>query len=598
MTSENSFARIPKNGLPLPVFLGTHHQVFSGDPEPCLKPLVDYLSALHDAGEAHGSILPGCLVVGDSGVIDIDLFNSRRGHPEKSELTIYYPHGTGSDLADSVRKDVQALGGVLHFIITDQAPARRDRRPLAENPASADWPPAFIEVVDRMLEGSATLAELSTSLLSSAPPPVAEIPLPLPEVPLPPVQVPPPRPKPPAIRLPNAMVGRDYSAEIPVPAGTSVAPNGKADTLSEFPAGLEIREMHLYGIPEIAGDFEIEIGVHSSSTEGGSVNLLLALTINPDPRSLWKNEDSDRDDPFWKPDSDGKFLSGGPLEVLAASLRGRSHAHVGGFRDDDLAMAWYPVSGWYSLTVADGAGSSLYSRRGSQIACEKVESHISGVLAESSENSLGTWVSDWAAAPNDPTAKAKLRTALYNLFGHAAFEARNAIDAEAARLKTVARDFHTTLITSVVHPLVDGRWFIATFSIGDGAAAVMGAPNGNPCLLTRPDGGEFAGQTVFLTMKEALATTEAVMSRINFHLVDDFKGLLMVTDGISDPRFESDLCLADPAAWDSLWDEIEGVVATAASGEDAAAALVEWMSFHSPGHHDDRTVILAKPIRK
>ncbi len=592
MSSEHSFTSIPKEGLPLPVFLGKFHQLFADDPKRYLKPLVDYLSSVHDAGEGHGSILPGCLVVSRSGEIDTALLNSRRGHPEKAELPIYYPHGPGSGPDETRLRDVQAFGGVLHFIITDQPPARRDRRPLSGNPASSSWPPEFIAVVDRMLDGTATLAELSAAL---SPAPLPEVAPPAPEIP---VQAPPSRPEQPALRLPNGMVGRDYTAAIPVPDGTNVGPVAKVEVLSKIPSGLEMGEMAVSGTPATPGDFEIQVRLHPSAAIAEPLDLVLALTINPDPRSLWKNLDSDCSDPFWKPDSDGKCLSGGPLEIVGASLRGRSHAHIGGFRDDDMAMAWYPETSWYSLTVADGAGSSRYSRRGSQLACGTVESHISGVLAKSSESSLGNLVSEWAAAQEDLAAKSKLGAALYKLFGQAAFEARNAIDTEAVALKAVGRDFHTTVITSLLHPLDDGRWFIATFSIGDGAAAVIGAPNGNPCLLTRPDGGEFAGQTVFLTMKEALATTEAIMGRISFHVVPEFKGLLLVTDGISDPRFESDLRLADPAAWESLWEEILAVISPSENGDEAAAALVEWMAFHSPGHHDDRTLILAKPHGK
>jgi len=258
-------------------------------------------------------------------------------------------------------------------------------------------------------------------------------------------------------------------------------------------------------------------------------------------------------------------------------------------------MDWIEDGPWYSLTVADGAGSSRFSRRGSQIACKTVKSHLRGSLSTPSDNPLAALVSEWVSEPNDPALKSRLITALYTLFGQAVFEARNAIDKEAALLKSVARDFHTTLITSLVHPVANGSWFIATFSIGDGAAAVVGAPGGTPCLLTRPDGGEFAGQTVFLTMKEALATTEAVMGRISFHIVSDFKGLLLVTDGISDPRFDSDEALADPASWDLLWNEILAVISPSTNLEEASSALVDWMGFHSPGHHDDRTLILAKP---
>ncbi|MGL5019433.1 MAG: PP2C family serine/threonine-protein phosphatase [Luteolibacter sp.] len=320
-----------------------------------------------------------------------------------------------------------------------------------------------------------------------------------------------------------------------------------------------------------------------------SLERTLSLTINPDPRSLWKNTQSDQTDQFWKPDSAINFLVDGPLTVLGASLRGRSHAHVGSFRDDDMAMAWFPASSWYSLTVADGAGSAKYSRLGSKIACDTVKAYFTERFTDW-ENGLARLVSDLARTSEGiPPA----RHELYTLFSTAASKARQAIEAQALAIRATARDFHTTLITALLHPLEDGRWFVATFSIGDGAAAVISVPGGDPCLLTRPDGGDYAGQTVFLTMNEPFASSEAIMSRIQMAIISEFDALILVTDGISDPRFESETALADPAAWSALCSELKLAMTPADSLESAAAAVLKWMEFHSPGHHDDRTLVLA-----
>jgi serine/threonine protein phosphatase PrpC len=372
-------------------------------------------------------------------------------------------------------------------------------------------------------------------------------------------------PKAPVHRLPNAMVGREFSAEIE-PA--------TLDPLSQLPPGLEIRETTLAGIPEISGEFEFIL----------SSGITFALTINPDPRSLWKNFPSDESADFWKPDTAMATLDA--LFTIGASTRGRSHAHVGSFRDDDLAMATFPGP-WHSLTVADGAGSAKFSRRGSQIACHEVTEHFARYFADP-DNALTGLASE---APDS----GPLRTELYNQFGGAAIAARKAIEEQAESSAATLRDFHTTLITTLLHPLPDGRWFVAAFSIGDGAAAIIGAPGDDPCLLTRPDGGEYAGQTVFLTMKEALAEADGIMARIRVAVVDDFHALILATDGITDPRFDSETAIADPQVWAELWQEIQTEIAPADSRKSAADALLAWMNFHSPGHHDDRTLVLAAP---
>jgi serine/threonine protein phosphatase PrpC len=254
-----------------------------------------------------------------------------------------------------------------------------------------------------------------------------------------------------------------------------------------------------------------------------------------------------------------------------------------------MAMVWFPASSWYSLTVADGAGSAKFSRQGSKIACETVKAQIAEYFSGEG-NQLSRLLTEQSS---DSGAMPSVRNELYHLFGKAALQARKAIENEALAIQTTSRDFHTTLITALLHPLGDGRWFVATFSIGDGAAALVSVPGGDPCLLTRPDGGEYAGQTVFLTMNEALATGEAIMGRIQMAMVPQFDALILVTDGISDPRFDSEAALADPIAWSAFWNDLKLAIAHADSPETAASAILKWMEFHSPGHHDDRTLILA-----
>jgi hypothetical protein len=55
--------------------------------------------------------------------------------------------------------------------------------------------------------------------------------------------------------------------------------------------------------------------------------------------------------------------------------------------------------------------------------------------------------------------------------------------------------------------------------------------------MISPDGGEFSGQTRFLTMREVIADGSEMLRRIKFKLFDKFTMLALMTDGISDPKF-------------------------------------------------------------
>lgn len=625
MSLDQPFSQTDQDDLPLHLFLKNGHRLFLKDPARLLRPLFDALDELHQAGKSHGAVMPDRLRVAPGGLIDVGFFKAQAGHPDLRDQPIYYPDGDGSTPEECQKRDLQALGAVLHLIVTDHAPASPGRRArLVEHREAKDWPEAFITLVDRLLDDTLpgdlpTLAQIGDALAKPGPQDMtsahpepetstptaveaegttapAEAPVePVPE-PEPPATAPLPRPA--AVRLPNAMVTRDYSADLSSALGIGLPPLGRIEPIDELPAGLKLDGQLLSGTPSEAGEFEIVLRFYPSTPEAGRPAYLergISLTINPNPQSLWKNTPSDEAGEFWKPDETTEVLadSDGPLAVLGASLRGRSHAHVGSFRDDDMAMAWFPREQWYSLTVADGAGSAKFSRRGSKVVCDTVKQHLTSYFSDDIGNTLTRLVAATALAPADAAAATAVRGELYQLFGSAALMARKKVEDEAAGYGATARDYHTTLITALLHPLADGRWFVATFSIGDGAAALVSVPGGAPCLLTRPDGGDFAGQTVFLTMREALSTGEAIMSRIRMEIVPSFDALLLVTDGISDPRFDSETELADPAAWQALWEEIRGACTGSASREAAAAALVGWMGFHSPGHHDDRTLVLA-----
>lgn len=61
-----------------------------------------------------------------------------------------------------------------------------------------------------------------------------------------------------------------------------------------------------------------------------------------------------------------------------------------------------------------------------------------------------------------------------------------------------------------------------------------------------------------------------------------------MTDGISDPRFETDAGLENQQKWQALWQEIEPHL----QQEQPEQALLEWSAFFSAGHHDDRTLAI------
>ena len=111
-------------------------------------------------------------------------------------------------------------------------------------------------------------------------------------------------------------------------------------------------------------------------------------------------------------------------------------------------------------------------------------------------------------------------------------------------------------------------------------------------LLGTPDEGEFAGQTRFLTMPEIFRDVTSFYGRLKFSIEQDFTSLMLMTDGVSDPMFETDANLNKIEKWDALWENITKEVELTDDNTESQYQLLKWLDFWSQGNHDDRTIAI------
>lgn len=357
-----------------------------------------------------------------------------------------------------------------------------------------------------------------------------------------------------------------------------------------LPAGLELdgNTREIFGTPLGAGEHEVHLKYCFADDSSGKWSAVCLLIVNPDPESLWKKIDPPADAPWPKENEAAELVVIGERRILAGSKRGRSHAHVGSFRDDDYFIGQAADNEFVVLLVGDGAGSAKYSRRGSALATRAAGGH----LVEELSGSRGAVIAAAVAARQaGDTAEGIWTEQMVGLFSAAAAAAIAAIDAEVEIAHEEGRpchpgDFCTTLL-AVVGLETSAGLFAAAFSIGDGAvAALLPVDPASLWLLGQPDGGEFAGQTRFLDRK-LVEDPSAIFARVRCLFLPAGTCLLLLTDGVSDPRFATERALIDPAPWHALWQEVELLLATA----EPAPALLSWLDFRVPGHHDDRTLV-------
>lgn len=453
--------------------------------------------------------------------------------------------------------------------------------------------------------------------------------------------------------IPNATVGKPYEAALAFDkAGMNDLVFTEFEGLEEYGLVYNQDAETIKGNPTQSGDLKVKMKFRISGETPNSElhEKVVSLVINADPKSLWKNIPSDkgRDDEwkkqnYWKPDNTGIFQPLGDKHIVVASKRGRSHANVGSFRDDDFAVKDFGNTGWSIVCVADGAGSAKLSRQGSKIACDgivdffietlndavlkeiddivKKYHHISNAVPASIEirpqdekpgiepvipsNEIqvnagpgDTDSENSKAELSDPTheIQKELKLFLYNNLGKAAFSVHKRIEAFATEKGAQIKDFHSTLIFALFKKYEFG-YAVLSFGVGDCPIGLLNKEMTELKLMNWLDVGEFGGGTRFITMPE-IFSSDKFPTRFGFKLIEDFSYLMLMTDGIYDPKFVVEANLEKLEKWKEFLDDLGGKnddgikVEFNLENKGIADQLSAWMDFWSPGNHDDRTLAI------
>jgi serine/threonine protein phosphatase PrpC len=404
-----------------------------------------------------------------------------------------------------------------------------------------------------------------------------------------------------ALTFPNGMVGRPYCFRL----DASMDPYSNMDIVeiqsSETDISYDRSSGNLTAMFSSPGECTLTL-LYKLQPKFKDQNVYtrdVKITVNPDPRTLWKNIDSDRQDKYWKQDEASFSTIVGDWSLVIGSKRGRSHAHDGKFRDDDFAFRTLNASGWNVLVVADGAGSAQYGRAGSSIACRSVIEYYS-TIDNSLLDQISSEIEKEIALPAAETQRTISAFCVEHM-GRAAFSALSAIREEANKLQSEVREYATTLLVALTRQF-DDKLFVSSFWVGDGCIALFSEDSDALTVLGSPDSGEYSGQTRFLTMPEIFANN-AYVERVKYKIVGDYSSLFLMTDGVTDAKFENDAALGNLYAWHAFANDLNGnnpestAVLLFNDSKVAEDSLLSWLDYWSPGNHDDRTIaILYKQV--
>ena len=398
------------------------------------------------------------------------------------------------------------------------------------------------------------------------------------------------------VRILNATVGKPYETKFDFDKF-----NWHDITAFEFEGleetGLQYDEKtkQIIGTPTESGDRKIafKFKVDGQPEDAPFNEKFLILIINPDPRSLWKSVDSNKDDPYWKEDNVTVFSSIHDRHILVSSKRGRSHANTGSFREDDFAFKELD-NGWSIVVVGDGAGSAKASRKGSGIACNGIIKYFTQEDSIEHMRQFDALLEEYLK--NADEIQKKINLFVYNNLGKAVFQVHKQLEEFAIKESISLKDLSTTLVFTLFKKYDIGYSFLS-FGVGDCPMAVLNKDISEVILMNWIDVGEFGGGTRFITMPE-IFHNKKFATRFTFKLVDDFSYLFLMSDGIYDPKFVVEANLSNIKKWQAFLSDLagkneEGIqVELSAGNKEITNQFSSWMDFWSTGNHDDRTLAI------
>ena len=288
------------------------------------------------------------------------------------------------------------------------------------------------------------------------------------------------------------------------------------------------------------------------------------------------------DDYKYEDNREEAFVGSSGWRLLAATRRGKMHANHGTHRED----AYATVSGenFLVLVVSDGAGSSKYSRIGSELAVREVSKRIhDGLAAELSE------------PRSEPSENLPNSEAVAAIMEKAVSETIHRLREVASASGCQPQDLRCTLLVAVFVCCKDRGHFLLG-QVGDGFFASLD-PYGVAARHGISDSGDFSGQVNTFVPDED--SPQKFHDSLAYGKAQDVAALILCSDGIEDPFFPIEKNasvifrqLAEGVTTpleDFSRQEVHGAII---GGDFAQETLGRWLAFDKRGENDDRTILI------
>jgi serine/threonine protein phosphatase PrpC len=265
--------------------------------------------------------------------------------------------------------------------------------------------------------------------------------------------------------------------------------------------------------------------------------------------------------------------------ILAATRRGKMHAHEGTHREDAFGIE--AGENFVIASVSDGAGAYEHSRIGSELTCREVNRRLRDFITERKQELF--------ALEEEELRKTVGAAMAESVDGTCTF-----LQDLAAKINCEPKDLRCTLLIGLLLQTPKASVLLASH-VGDGFPAGLDR-DGKATRYGASDSGEFSGEVnCFIPDRDAPTKARNIMS-LNPHKTE---ALLLCTDGVEDPFypvektagiiFQQLYCGVQTKLADFKSQETHGPIV----GQSGAPQLLEtWLSFEKQGENDDRTILL------
>lgn len=218
--------------------------------------------------------------------------------------------------------------------------------------------------------------------------------------------------------------------------------------------------------------------------------------------------------------------------------------------------------------VADGAGSAALADVGAKLAVKTALQSLSRTEAWLQRRQFS-----WSTLPDFPPIDL-----LHHLFSKIVQRTQQTLYQQVQSTNSTLDDFACTLLVFLATP----RW-LAAMQIGDGFIVVR-SPDQPYQLLFRPDKGEFANQTNFVTSPDAIATLQVRL------WADTPRFICAATDGVERVAIR----FRDWTAFPPFFQPLEAYLEEASSLEPDEEYLIDFLTSErlNARTDDDKTLLL------